>query len=127
MLYSRRSKFDPLWNTVVIGGYNDGRRYGIIRDKILRLASYGNTFFSFLGRVDKIGTAFEADSVATGYGAYIAQVRNLQRFWYFAANLVIFLLNVEMTNYIETSDLHIHIRSLAFIAESIGGKAGYSH
>lgn len=28
----------------------------------------------FLGYVDKIGTAYEAPSVASGYGAYIAQV-----------------------------------------------------
>ena len=31
-------------------------------------------FFSFLGYVDKIGTAFDAPTLATGYGAYIAQV-----------------------------------------------------
>ena len=29
---------------------------------------------SFLGYVDKIGTAYESSSVASGYGAYIAQV-----------------------------------------------------
>lgn len=30
---------------------------------------------SFLGCVDKIGIAFEAPTVATGFGAYLAQVR----------------------------------------------------
>ena len=30
--------------------------------------------FRFLGYVDKIGVAYEAPSVASGYGAYIAQV-----------------------------------------------------
>lgn len=30
---------------------------------------------SFLGCVDKIGIGFTEESVATGYGAYIAQVR----------------------------------------------------
>ena len=30
----------------------------------------------FLGYVDKIGVAYEAPSVASGYGAYIAQVCN---------------------------------------------------
>ena len=31
---------------------------------------------SFLGCVDKIGIAFEAPTIATGFGAYLAQVRN---------------------------------------------------
>jgi hypothetical protein len=30
--------------------------------------------FRFLGYVDKLGVAFEAPSIATGYGGYIAQV-----------------------------------------------------
>ena len=30
--------------------------------------------FSFLGYVDRLGIAYEAPSIATGYGAYIAQV-----------------------------------------------------
>ncbi|XP_058936961.1 proteasome subunit beta type-4 [Kogia breviceps] len=51
--YSRRSKMNPLWNTMVIGGYADGE--------------------SFLGYVDMLGVAYEAPSVATGYGAYLAQ------------------------------------------------------
>lgn len=52
-LYYRRSKFNPLWNTVIVAGYSDGK--------------------SFLGSVDKIGIAFEAPSVACGFGAYLAQ------------------------------------------------------
>uniref|UniRef100_A0A8P0PSK6 Proteasome subunit beta type-4 n=2 Tax=Canis lupus familiaris TaxID=9615 RepID=A0A8P0PSK6_CANLF len=54
-MYSRRSKMNPLWNTMVIGGYADGE--------------------SFLGYVDMLGVAYEAPSLATGYGAYLAQVR----------------------------------------------------
>jgi len=53
VMYNRRSKFNPLWNTMVVGGMQ--------QDK------------PFLGYVDKIGTAYEAPSIATGYGAYIAQ------------------------------------------------------
>jgi len=53
VLYNRRSKFNPLWNTMVVGGVH--------QDK------------PFLGYVDKIGIAYEAASIATGYGAYIAQ------------------------------------------------------
>ncbi|XP_055750253.1 proteasome subunit beta type-4-like isoform X1 [Salvelinus fontinalis] len=53
VMYNRRSKMNPLWNTVVIGGfYNDK---------------------SFLGYVDKLGVAYEAPTVATGFGAYLAQ------------------------------------------------------
>jgi 20S proteasome subunit beta 7 len=53
VMYQRRSKFDPLWNALVVGGYRDGRR--------------------FLGYVDLKGTMYEAPSVATGFGAYLAQ------------------------------------------------------
>lgn len=32
-------------------------------------------YISFLGCVDKIGIAFEAPTISTGFGAYLAQVR----------------------------------------------------
>ena len=43
------------------------------------LIDFSSNFFSFfnisfLGCVDKIGVAFEAPTVATGFGAYLAQV-----------------------------------------------------
>lgn len=53
VMYNRRSQFNPLWNTLIIGGLQDGE--------------------PFLGYVDKIGVAFEGPSLASGYGAYIAQ------------------------------------------------------
>jgi 20S proteasome subunit beta 7 len=53
VMYNRRSKMNPLWNTVVVGGLQDGQ--------------------PFLGYVDKLGVAYEAESIASGYGAYIAQ------------------------------------------------------
>jgi len=53
VMYNRRTKMNPLWNTVIIGGLQDGK--------------------PFLGYVDKLGVAYEAPSVASGYGAYIAQ------------------------------------------------------
>ncbi|XP_064596250.1 proteasome subunit beta type-4-like [Liolophura sinensis] len=53
VMYSRRSNFNPLWNSLVVAGLEDKK--------------------PFLGYIDKIGTAYEADTVATGYGAYIAQ------------------------------------------------------
>lgn len=52
VLYNRRSKFDPLWNTFVVAGMQDG---------------------PFLGQVDKIGTSFEAPTIATGFGLHLAQ------------------------------------------------------
>ncbi|KAF0024078.1 hypothetical protein F2P81_022880 [Scophthalmus maximus] len=54
VMYNRRSKMNPLWNTVVIGGFYNGE--------------------SFLGYVDKLGVAYEAPTVATGFGAYLAQL-----------------------------------------------------
>uniref|UniRef100_A0A8C5R1Q9 Proteasome subunit beta type-4 n=1 Tax=Leptobrachium leishanense TaxID=445787 RepID=A0A8C5R1Q9_9ANUR len=53
VMYNRRSKMNPLWNTVVIGGLYEGE--------------------SFLGYVDKLGVAYEAPTIATGFGAYLAQ------------------------------------------------------
>ncbi|KAF3833443.1 hypothetical protein F7725_024647 [Dissostichus mawsoni] len=53
VMYNRRSKMNPLWNTVVIGGFYNGE--------------------SFLGYVDKLGVAYQAPTVATGFGAYLAQ------------------------------------------------------
>ncbi|XP_046675278.1 proteasome subunit beta type-4-like [Homalodisca vitripennis] len=52
VLYNRRSKFDPLWNTYVVAGLQDGE--------------------PFLGGVNMLGTAFEDSTVGTGYGAYMA-------------------------------------------------------
>jgi len=53
LMYGRRSKMDPLWNSIIVGGVKDGR--------------------SFLGYVDLLGVTYEATTLATGYGAYIAQ------------------------------------------------------
>lgn len=53
VMYQRRSKVDPLWNSLVIGGFRNGQ--------------------SFLGQVDLQGTHFEDESIATGYGAYLAR------------------------------------------------------
>lgn len=53
VMYNRRTKFNPLWNTTLVGGLQDGK--------------------PFLGYIDKLGVAYEAPSLATGYGGYIAQ------------------------------------------------------
>lgn len=53
VMYNRRSRINPLWNTYVVAGWENDA--------------------PFLGYVDKIGVAYEAPSIANGYGAYIAQ------------------------------------------------------
>jgi 20S proteasome subunit beta 7 len=59
VMYQRRNKMNPLWNDVVVAGYRQNPD-----------GSTTNT--PFLGIVDKIGTAYEDDVLATGFGAYIA-------------------------------------------------------
>ncbi|KAF8990248.1 proteasome endopeptidase complex beta subunit [Cyathus striatus] len=53
VMYARRTKMNPLWNSLLVGGYKDKRR--------------------FLAYVDLLGTTYSASTLATGYGAYIAQ------------------------------------------------------
>lgn len=54
LLYARRSKINPLWNSLLVGGCSpEGKR--------------------FLAYVDLLGTTYSASTLATGYGAYIAQ------------------------------------------------------
>ena len=50
----RRSKMNPLWNTLLVAGLQDGA--------------------PFLGFVDKIGVAYEETAIATGFGLHIALV-----------------------------------------------------
>ncbi|EGB08137.1 hypothetical protein AURANDRAFT_69799 [Aureococcus anophagefferens] len=52
VMYQARNKFNPLWNSLVVGGYKDGK--------------------AFLGSVDLRGTAYEDDVIATGFGAHLA-------------------------------------------------------
>lgn len=53
VMYNRRTKFDPLWNTVVVGGLQpDGE--------------------PFLGYVDKIGIAYDGPAIASGFGQHMA-------------------------------------------------------
>ncbi|KIM30467.1 hypothetical protein M408DRAFT_328051 [Serendipita vermifera MAFF 305830] len=54
IMYNRRSKMNPLWNSLVVGGIkSDGE--------------------SFLGYVDLLGTTYQSPTIATGFGSYIAQ------------------------------------------------------
>jgi len=53
LMYHRRNKFDPLWNILVVAGYNNET--------------------PFLGYIDKIGSAYVDDSITTGYGSHMAR------------------------------------------------------
>jgi 20S proteasome subunit beta 7 len=55
VMYARRSKVDPLWNSLVIGGVD--RRSGV----------------PFLGYVDLLGVTYESATIATGFGMHLAQ------------------------------------------------------
>mmetsp|Transcript_20042 Transcript_20042/g.34489 ORF Transcript_20042/g.34489 Transcript_20042/m.34489 type:complete len:270 (+) Transcript_20042:114-923(+) len=59
VMYNRRNKMNPLWNDVVVAGFKQ-EEDGSLSDT------------PFLGVVDKIGTAYEDDILATGFGGYIA-------------------------------------------------------
>lgn len=54
ILYKRRSDFNPLWNHLLVAGFDD----------------YGKPFLS---SADLLGTTFSAPTLATGFGAHLAQ------------------------------------------------------
>jgi len=54
VLYKRRSDFDPLWNQILVAGFDAASK-------------------PFLASVDLRGTAFTSPSLATGFGAALAQ------------------------------------------------------
>merc|ERR1711998_174124 len=54
VMYNRRTKVNPLYNQLVIGGYDAKKKTG------------------YLGAVDMYGSTFKENIVATGYGMYMA-------------------------------------------------------
>ncbi|MQL78368.1 hypothetical protein Taro_010793 [Colocasia esculenta] len=52
VMYNRRNKFNPLWNSLVLGGVKNGQKY--------------------LGVVTMLGAHFEDKHVATGFGNHLA-------------------------------------------------------
>ncbi|XDG06863.1 hypothetical protein ABKA04_006478 [Annulohypoxylon sp. FPYF3050] len=54
LLYHRRSKFDPLWNHLLVAGLDEEGS-------------------PFLAAADLLGTTFTSPSLATGYGSMLAQ------------------------------------------------------
>lgn len=51
VMYNRRNKVDPLWNRVVVAGFEEEK--------------------AVLGMVDLYGTHFESEVIATGFGEYL--------------------------------------------------------
>lgn len=54
VLYKRRSDLNPLWNAILVGGLDENKN-------------------PFLASADLLGTTFTAPSLATGFGAHLAQ------------------------------------------------------
>jgi 20S proteasome subunit beta 7 len=54
VLYKRRSDFNPLWNQLLVAGLDEDMK-------------------PFLASADLLGTTFSAPSLATGFGAHLAQ------------------------------------------------------
>lgn len=54
VFYKRRSDFNPLWNQVLVAGMDEEKK-------------------PFLASADLLGTTFSAPSLATGFGAHLAQ------------------------------------------------------
>lgn len=54
VMYKRRSDMDPLWNQIIVAGLDEQKA-------------------PYLAQVDLYGTAFSAPSLATGFGAHLAQ------------------------------------------------------
>lgn len=52
IMYQRRSKMDPLWNTIIVAGVRDGEAY--------------------MGSSNLYGTAYQDDYIASGLGAHMA-------------------------------------------------------
>lgn len=70
LMYGRRSEMNPLWNSILVGGFKDGKRHVPF---VLRHLSQHLSKSSFLGYVDLLGTTYSASTLATGYGSMIAQ------------------------------------------------------
>ena len=77
VMYQRRSKMDPLWNSLLVGGVKDGKRWALlflaflfIRADCGRVCRIKNRFLAY---VDLLGVTYSASTLATGYGSYIAQ------------------------------------------------------
>lgn len=74
LMYARRSKMNPLWNSLVVGGYKNGKKCFDSNFLVLHsMTEESIVHCRFLAYVDLLGTTYSASTIATGYGSYIAQ------------------------------------------------------
>jgi len=74
VMYSRRSKMDPLWNALLVGGVKEGKRCILSSRLHLTLTACSiSPGCRFLAYVDLLGTTYSASTLATGFGAHLAQ------------------------------------------------------
>ncbi|GKZ00337.1 hypothetical protein MPSEU_000986600 [Mayamaea pseudoterrestris] len=67
LFYSKRNKMNPYWNEVLVAGF------GNVKDAAgATTGGDGETSKPFLGMVDKIGTTVSGNTLATGFGAWLA-------------------------------------------------------
>lgn len=62
LMYNRRSKIDPLWNSFIVGGYTPPTSS--------ETEAKGKPF---LGFVDLLGVTYQSSTIATGFGMHLAQ------------------------------------------------------
>uniref|UniRef100_A0A672R7U5 Proteasome subunit beta n=1 Tax=Sinocyclocheilus grahami TaxID=75366 RepID=A0A672R7U5_SINGR len=60
-------------NSTILGASGDYADYQYLKQVIEQMVFFCVALLSFLGYVDKLGVAYEAPTVATGFGAYLAQ------------------------------------------------------
>lgn len=66
VMYNRRTKMNPIWNSFVVGGFNKGKKWADRKTLI-------QANCRFLGYVDLLGTTYQSPTIATGFGAHLAQ------------------------------------------------------
>jgi 20S proteasome subunit beta 7 len=66
VLYNRRNKFDPLWNSLVVAGIEPPSAAAAAADA-------SSSSHSFLGMVGMIGTHYSDSHVTTGFANHLAR------------------------------------------------------
>lgn len=62
LMYNRRSKIDPLWNSCILGGMTPASS-----------SDPKSAPKPFLGYVDLLGVTYQSSTIATGFGLHLAQ------------------------------------------------------
>ena len=70
VLYYRRSKVNPFWNQLVVGGFQSNQPYVNDFPSSIYLLNCSN--FRFLGYIDLYGSSYEDNVTATGFGQHLA-------------------------------------------------------